>query len=160
MTLGTGFVGGDSWWIKTQRDGDVIHAKAWKDGNPEPGSFLFSVTDTTFMTGRLGVRSIAATGNTNIPYNVLVDDYQMLSGSWTNPPVVSHTTWVRTLPQAFDGNFTDVIKDLVSNWSSSASRAMARSLPTVLASSSLTSTTTSVWTGRSPTGSSERSLTA
>ena len=116
-TVGIGFVGGDSWWIKTQRDGDVIRAKAWKDGNPEPGSFLFSVTDTTFMTGRLGVRSIAATGNTNIPYNVLVDDYQMLSGSWTNPPVVSHTTWVRTLPQAFDGNFTDVIKDLVSNWS-------------------------------------------
>ena len=164
-------------------------AKAWKDGNPEPGSFLFSVTDTTFMTGRLGVRSIAAAGNTNIPYNVLVDDYQMLSGSWTNPPVVSHTTWVRKLAQAFDGNFTDVIEDLVSTWSIDTSddalayamkfeaytpavidpilgyqvfgqSAMARSLTTVRASRPLTSTTTSVCAGRSPTGSPESSLTA
>lgn len=117
---------GDWWWIRAQMlAGGTIRMKAWKDGASEPGTWALSGTDTTFTTGRVGVRAICNTGTTNLPVTWSWDEFTA-TGAWTSPPTITHSTWVRVLPAAFTG----VVTPTNLSWLTSA---LADSTPDVLA---------------------------
>lgn len=120
-TIGTGFAANQLWHIRTSRSGGNIMCRAWKDGTTEPGTWTFSVADSTFATGRIGVRGFAATGSTVLPTTVLVEQVTLDSGVWAHPPVVTHNTWVRTLDTPFDGTWTDDVSMQVTAWAQDTS---------------------------------------
>jgi hypothetical protein len=115
-TVGSGFTANQWWHIRAQRTGTTIRCRAWLDGTSEPGTWTFSLTDTSFPTGRIGLRSFASTGSTAIPFNTLVDDFTLDSGAWSNPPTVTHNTWVRVLPAPFSGTWTGALADQIRAW--------------------------------------------
>lgn len=115
-TVGSGFAANQWWHIRVQRTGTTIRCRAWLDGNTEPSTWTFSLTDTTFPTGRIGFRSFASTGSTAIPFNTVVDDVTLTSGAWASPPTVTHTTWVRVLPAPFSGTWTGALADQIRAW--------------------------------------------
>jgi hypothetical protein len=94
---------GTWFWIRGQHLTDgTIRMKVWADGTAEPGAWTLSGTDSTFPTGRVGVRAIANTGTTNLPVLFSWDDFTA-AGVVTSPPTVTHSTWVRLLPATFTG---------------------------------------------------------
>lgn len=115
-TIGTGFTAGDLWHIRAQRAGNTVRCRAWKNGTSEPGTWLHTATDTAHMTGRLGIRSIASTGNTNIPYNAELHELAAESCQWANPPTVTHDTWVRVLDEPFDGTWSRALDQQIRRW--------------------------------------------
>ncbi|MET8113824.1 hypothetical protein [Streptomyces prasinus] len=116
VQIDTGYTVGDIWHIRVQRQGTAIRTRAWKDGTTEPGTWTHEVTDATLGAGRVGVRGIAATGNTSVPFNFRVHDLQVHSGTWPDPPVITHGTWVRVLPQPFDGTWTPSLAARIRGW--------------------------------------------
>jgi hypothetical protein len=116
-TVGTGFTGGELWHIRAQRAATTIRCRAWKDGDDEPDTWLHSVTETDNPSGRVGFRFLASTGSTGLPRVFNVDNLQVVSGTWTTVPTVTHTTWVRVLEEPFDGQWTDEIADQILRWS-------------------------------------------
>lgn len=120
-TVGTGFAANQWWRLRVQRTGTTIRCRAWLDGSSEPGTWTFSVTDTQFPTGRIGLRSFASTGSTAVPFNTLVDDFTLETGAWATPPTITHTTWVRVLSAPFDGTWTGALANQVRTWATDAS---------------------------------------
>jgi cell wall-associated NlpC family hydrolase len=121
VQVGSGYVVGDVWHIRAQRTGTTIRCRAWKDGTAEPTTWTHTVTDPTLGAGRIGVRGIAATGNTSTPFTFLVHDIQLYSGTWPDPPVITHSTWVRVLPTPFDGSWTPALADQIRTWATDTS---------------------------------------
>lgn len=115
-TIASGFTALDKWWVRAQRTGNTIRCRAWKDGTAEPGTWTHSVTDTDHMVGRLGVRTIAATGNTNTPFNTIIYEIGADSCQWAHPPVVTHNTWVRVLDEPYSGTWTPELAQQVRHW--------------------------------------------
>ncbi len=120
-TLGTGFAALDKWHIRAQRTGNTVRCRAWKDGTAEPGSWTHSATDTDHMTGRIGVRSIASTGNTNTPFHSYVYSIAAESCEWANPPTVTHDQWIRVLDDPYDGDWTPDIEARIRHWAQDTS---------------------------------------
>lgn len=114
--VGTGYVVGDVWHIRAQRTGTTIRCRAWKDGTTEPTTWTHTVTDATLGAGRIGVRGIAATSNTSVPFSFRVHDIQLYSGTWPDPPTITHNTWVRVLAQPFNGQWTPQLADQIRAW--------------------------------------------
>ncbi|MEV7712281.1 NlpC/P60 family protein [Streptomyces sp. NPDC088270] len=125
-TVGTGYAAGDVWHIRAQRTGTTLRCRAWQDGAVEPTSWVHEVTDTTLGAGRIGVRGLASTGSTALPFTFRVHDIQLYSGLWPDPPTVTHNTWVRVLPAPFAGTWTPALADRIRAWA-------ADSTPDVLA---------------------------
>lgn len=117
-TVGTGYVVGDVWNIRAQRAGTILRCKAWKSGDAEPSTWVHEVDDSSLGAGRVGVRGLASTNSTAIPFDFLVHDLEIISGTWPDPPAVTHDTWVRVLGSAFDGTWTDVLADQIRAWAS------------------------------------------
>lgn len=115
-TVGTGYTVGDVWHIRAQRQGATLRCRAWKDGTTEPATWLHEVTDATLGAGRIGVRGLASSGSTAPPFNFRVHDIELISGTWPDPPVVTHSTWVRVLPQPFTGAWTPQLADQIRAW--------------------------------------------
>ncbi|MFD5504604.1 NlpC/P60 family protein [Streptomyces sp. NPDC127061] len=114
--VGTGFVAGDRWRIRAQRSGTTLRCRAWKDGTAEPATWLHSVTDPANPTGRVGIRGLASTGNTAIPFDVVVDEIAVESGKWPSPPTVTHNTWVHILNAPFNGTWTESLANRIRAW--------------------------------------------
>lgn len=102
VSVGSGFVANQMWRIRVTRSGGNITARAHKVVDPDPG-VQCSATDSTWLHGRFGKRSIANTGNTNQPYNSLTDQFVVSSCSWVNPPTITHDKYVHLLPYKFNG---------------------------------------------------------
>ncbi|MFI1728178.1 hypothetical protein ACH40E_02845 [Streptomyces acidicola] len=67
--------------IRFQATGSTLRAKAWIVGNLEPGPWQITVTDTDLTTSSyIGLRSISASGNTNVNPEVRYDNFEI-----TNP---------------------------------------------------------------------------
>lgn len=115
-SVGSGFTANQWWHIRAQRTGTTIRCRAWLDGSSEPSTWTFSVTDTALPAGRVGLRSFASTGSTAVPFNTLADDFAVESAAWASPPTVTHRTWVRVLPDAFSGTWTDALAVQVRAW--------------------------------------------
>lgn len=114
--VGTGFTDGQWWHIRAQRAGSTVRCRAWLDGTPEPSAWLHTVTDTDNPVGRVGFRALASTGSTGLPRVFQVDDLEVISGTWSVIPVITHDTWVRLLPTPFDGNWNESLADQVRQW--------------------------------------------
>lgn len=117
FTVGTGYKVGDIWHIRAQRTGATLRCRAWKDGTTEPTSWVHQVDDSTLGAGRIGVRGFATAGSTAPPFTFNVHDIQLYSGTWPDPPVVSHDTWVRLLAAPFSGTWTTALATQILNWS-------------------------------------------
>lgn len=102
-TIATGFVGGDIWNIRAIFDGIDSHQMyAWKQGDPVPSTPTVATNDSTYLTGRLGVRGFTSTGATNSPiFNWT--NFQVNAATWATRPKVSHKWWVRLLDSPYNG---------------------------------------------------------
>jgi hypothetical protein len=116
VQVATGYTLGDVWHIRAQRVGTTLRCRAWKDGTTEPSTWVHEVTDATLGAGRIGVRCIASTGSTAIPFNFRVHDIQLHSGTWPDPPTITHNTWVRVLAQPFNGTWTPQLASQIRAW--------------------------------------------
>ncbi|MBB1253187.1 C40 family peptidase [Streptomyces sp. OF3] len=114
-TVGTGYIVGDIWHIRAQRVGTTLRCRAWKDGTTEPSTWLHEVTDDTLGAGRIGVRGLASTGSTAIPFNFRVHDMELYQGAWADPPIITHNTWVRVLEQPFTA-WTPAVEEQIRAW--------------------------------------------
>lgn len=97
----SGYVAGQVWNIRGVFNGTIHGMYAWKDGTTEPTTPTLTATDTTYPTGKLGVRTLASTGATNAPQFQFSTYFG--TGLWPTPPAVTHDTWVRLLPALFTG---------------------------------------------------------
>jgi hypothetical protein len=50
--------GNTSYTLRFRAVGATLSARAWQTGTPEPQNWMITVTDTTFTTGRVGVRVV------------------------------------------------------------------------------------------------------
>ncbi|SNB89932.1 MULTISPECIES: C40 family peptidase [unclassified Streptomyces] len=115
-TVGTGYTAGDIWHIRVQRKGTTLRCRAWKDGTSEPATWVHEVTDATLGAGRIGVRGLASSGSTAVPFQFRVHDIQLYSGTWPDPPVITHDTWIRLLDEPYDGQWTPALAAQVRAW--------------------------------------------
>jgi hypothetical protein len=90
-------------WLRVRATTTSVSAKAWADGAPEPASWqLTEATDSSFTSGKVGLRAVLDAAATNAPVLFTFDDFYA-EGTVTSPPLVQHDHWVRALPQAFTG---------------------------------------------------------
>ncbi|MDX3066539.1 MULTISPECIES: NlpC/P60 family protein [Streptomyces] len=111
---------GAQWTIRVRREGARIRAKAWPTASAEPDAWAFDTTDMTFTKGRVGIRALANQGATNLPMPLAVINFRVDEANWESPPRVTHSDWVRVLPEPFDGVWTDAIERTVRDWAGSA----------------------------------------
>lgn len=70
-------------WVRTQLTGTnptTIRIKAWADGQPEPGAWLYTATNSAAALqtpGAVGLRSYISSAITNAPVTLSFDDYQV-----------------------------------------------------------------------------------
>ncbi|MEU6974605.1 MULTISPECIES: NlpC/P60 family protein [unclassified Streptomyces] len=118
VTVGTGFAAFDHWWVQVEKAGDVLRARAWKNGETTP-DWRFSLRDpspdTALGAGTVGVRAQAATGAAT-GVEARVYDFLVEEATWVDPPVITHDTWVRVLPEPFDGSWTPAVEQRVRAW--------------------------------------------
>ncbi|WP_180686297.1 NlpC/P60 family protein [Streptomyces gossypiisoli] len=118
-TLATNVPAGTDWTIRVRREGTRIRVKAWRSAATEPSAWAVDVTDTTFGKGRVGLRALANDGCTNLPVRLLVSHFEVSAANWATPPTVTHSDWVRVLPEPFDGTWTPAIEEVVRGWAGS-----------------------------------------
>ncbi|MFC7883767.1 NlpC/P60 family protein [Streptomyces sp. NPDC057376] len=119
VALASGVPAGTDWTIRVRREGTRIRAKAWPSAGTEPSAWSFDVTDATFGKGRVGLRVLANRGCTNLPVTLSVSRFQVDAANWDQPPTVTHSDWVRVLPEPFDGVWTPELEGVVRGWSGS-----------------------------------------
>ncbi|MGW0823673.1 NlpC/P60 family protein [Streptomyces sp. NPDC002845] len=119
QTLATDVPAGTDWTIRVRREGSRIRAKAWRSASPEPSAWAVDVDDSTFLKGRVGLRALANNGCTNLPVTLAVSRFQVDAANWDTPPSVTHTDWVRVLPEPFDGTWTDDVERTIRGWAGS-----------------------------------------
>lgn len=67
VSAGSVAVLGEPWWVRFQVIGSVLRAKAWADGDVEPG-WLVEATDSTLTAaGPIGIRNGRGAGSTAAP---------------------------------------------------------------------------------------------
>jgi cell wall-associated NlpC family hydrolase len=98
----SGYVAGQVWNVRGKWDGTTHSLFAWKEGDTESTTAVVTTTDSTFPTGKLGIRTFASTGATNAP-GFEIDDYQATLCTWATLPSVTHNWRVRVLPAPFTG---------------------------------------------------------
>jgi len=67
LEVAASYTPGDFYWVRFRLVGTLLRAKAWKDGDPEPLSWIVETTDTTFTTGYVGLWGITLAGSTANP---------------------------------------------------------------------------------------------
>ncbi len=60
QTAQAGAAAGEWWWVRLQRNGNVIRSRNWEDGDNEPGSWDESVSDSSLTGGWVGVSGFDA----------------------------------------------------------------------------------------------------
>lgn len=54
--------------VRAEAEGEILRARVWKTGQPEPGAWTITTEDRTYLSaGWVGVRSATGAGNTNTP---------------------------------------------------------------------------------------------
>jgi hypothetical protein len=72
-------------WLRTEVTGTsptTIRIKAWADGQPEPGTWHYTVTNSTAAVqtaGNVGLRTYVSSGLTNAPVAFGFDDYHVVA---------------------------------------------------------------------------------
>ncbi|WP_051795298.1 NlpC/P60 family protein [Streptomyces sp. NRRL S-87] len=127
VTLGTGYKAYEHWYVRVQKAGPVLRARAWRKDAAEPAGWHHSLRDPetdpgrVFDAGMIGVRALASDGSTGLPLKAYVYDVAVPEAYWADPPVVAHDTWVRLLPAPFDGRWTPELEQCVRAWAGDTS---------------------------------------
>lgn len=67
-------------WVRFQITGTTLQAKAWQDGGYEPPWMVSAVDNNFRAVGRVGIRSILSSANTNpLPVVASYDDFQQVT---------------------------------------------------------------------------------
>ena len=111
-----GYVVGQKWWIRSQMTSNgIVRCRIWKDGNTEPTVWHASISDSTYLSGRIGLRAIVNSGATNLPVKFSFDDFQLISAAWVERmiPGVRHNVYVHVLPLPYvmGQNVTDWLRE-------------------------------------------------
>ena len=111
-----GYVVGQKWWIRSQMTSNsIVRCRIWKDGNTEPTVWHASISNSTYLSGRIGLRAIVNGGATNLPVKFSFDDFQLISAAWVERmiPVVRHNVYVHVLPLPYvmGQNVTDWLRE-------------------------------------------------
>lgn len=83
VALSAAHVTGTDWHLELEVTGSnptVLRAKAWKDGDSEPGSWDLETSDSSAAlqgAGHVGLRALLFTGATNAPVTVSFDDFEV-----------------------------------------------------------------------------------
>jgi hypothetical protein len=110
----TGYTGGTWIWARVQRAGPAWNMWVWPDGAAEPSTPTVTATSTANLVGRVGLRAFNSAGAMNDP-TYEIDELQITAGRWPAPPVVTHSTWVRLLPEPFTA-WTPAVEAMVRGW--------------------------------------------
>ncbi|MGW6690849.1 NlpC/P60 family protein [Streptomyces sp. NPDC054961] len=151
-TLATAVPAGTNWTIRVRREGARIQAKAWRTDTAEPAAWAADVTDSTFTKGRVGLRALANQGCTNLPVKLVVSRFQVDAATWQQPPTVTHNTWVRVLPEPFDGTWTSALEQTIRGWAGSPSPDALAHAATFLAGASAVTTAAAPAAGKQVMG--------
>ncbi len=74
-------------WVRAQLTGTnptTIRIKAWAEGQPEPGAWLFTVTNSAAALqspGSVGMRTYVSSAATNAPVTLSFDDYEVTAAA-------------------------------------------------------------------------------
>ncbi len=104
---GVTHVAGEWFNVRAAMTGGKVYIRAWKEGDGEPPGWQAEATDTTFMSGRVGLRAYLEQDYIGLPVVFSFDDLT-ISGQWPTPPVVTHNVWIRLLDQPFAGTVDEV----------------------------------------------------
>ena len=109
-------VPGQKWFIRAQMTSDgIVRCRIWKGGTTEPAVWHVSINDTTYTSGRIGLRAIVNSGATNLPVTFSFDDFQLISAAWVGAmiPIVQHDGYVHLLPVPYvmGQDVTDWLRD-------------------------------------------------
>lgn len=151
-TLATAVPAGTNWTIRVRREGARIQVKAWRTDAAEPAGWAVDITDSTFAKGRVGLRALANQGCTNLPVKLVVSRFQVDAATWQQPPTVTHNTWVRVLPEPFDGTWTSALEQTIRGWAGSPSPDVLAHAATFLAGASAVTTAAAPATGKQVMG--------
>ncbi|MCX5398500.1 NlpC/P60 family protein [Streptomyces sp. NBC_00102] len=151
-TLATGVPAGTDWTIRVLREGTRIRAKAWRTATTEPTAWTADGTDTTFPKGRVGLRALANQGCTSLPVTLAVSRFQIDAATWQQPPTVTHDTWVRVLPEPFDGTWTPALERTIRGWAGSPAPDVLAHAAAFLAGAPAVTTATTPATGKQVLG--------
>ncbi|MFC8508519.1 NlpC/P60 family protein [Streptomyces sp. NPDC057411] len=128
VTLASGYTAGERWWVRVEKTGNLLRARAWKDGTgaTEPETWTHTFYDLEkdplklFPKGAVGVRGLASQGTTATA-SARVDEFRIEKAVWPDPPVVTHDTWVRVLPEPFAGSWTPAVEQQIRAWAGDTS---------------------------------------
>ena len=99
--VGSGYLADDLWHARATSDGTGnLALTCWDDDDSEPGSPDVSGNDTTFLTGKVGVRWYVS-GSEPVAHDVEVTEVTV-DAEWPDPPSVTHDTWVRLLDEPYE----------------------------------------------------------
>jgi hypothetical protein len=103
--VGSGYAAGQQWWIRCLVEGTTLHMRAWPGGAAEPSAWTVIAADSTFTSGRVGVRAISNADTSNLPVTYTVYGFDVASGTWpaTNAPSITHGQYVHLLGAPFGG---------------------------------------------------------
>lgn len=108
VDVGTGYTPGQVWVIRASQEGGQVRCMAWPEGATPPADWQRSYTDPSPLgPGRVGIRAFLSAGATNTQTFTL-SEFEITSARWASPPVVTHDTRVRLLPQPFSAWNDDV----------------------------------------------------
>ncbi|MEU5163812.1 NlpC/P60 family protein [Streptomyces sp. NPDC020875] len=103
-----------SWSVRVERTGTTIRARAWRADLPEPVLWQVVAENEPLVVGRIGVRADADSTTTDT--ELRISRVRILAATWDTPVTVSHRSWVRVLPQPFDGTWSAGVEERVRGW--------------------------------------------
>lgn len=98
------FAAGDWWYIRASAEGTTLRAKAWPDDGSSEPDWQLTETDSEHTSGRIGVKSRAATGNT-FPLETEYDDLLIhTEDAWEQDsitPSLNGRVWFKSIRYPF-----------------------------------------------------------
>jgi len=115
VVVGTGYTAGDKWHINGTFDGVSLYTMyAWKDGDARPTTPNLTATNSTFTSGKIGIRAYESAGATNVQTFVMsefISDFlQSYSGTKITKGFLSEVSL--TLAGSVKETLTSVIPDI------------------------------------------------
>ncbi len=120
--LGVTHAANQFYWIKTDVSGyspTQIRIKVWKDGTTEPASWAYTGTDNTASLqtyGTFGLQGYLASGSTNAPVTVTVDDFSATALTPPPPPAPVANFTSSQVTNTLNVNFTDTSTFAPTSW--------------------------------------------
>ncbi len=96
------YASGTGYWLRVMTQAGLIQSRLWREGASEPADWAIHYNGTTSPKGNIGLRAYCSSEAPALPVTFSFDTYR-LTGTWVDPPVVSHGYWVRLLPASFNG---------------------------------------------------------